>query len=98
MGADNGIFAKCEDILEPLSVAKEFCLVLLKKKPDLIIMGKQAIDDDMNATGQMLSALLGLWQLLLVKLKLMAKWQMLAEVDDGIEHLELKLPAIVTMT
>ena len=59
MGADSGIFVNADNNLEPLSIAKILSSVVNKTNPDIIIMGKQAIDDDMNATGQMLSALLG---------------------------------------
>ena len=98
MGADSGIFAKCEDVLEPLSVAKILSSIVKEKKPDLIIMGKQAIDDDMNATGQMLSALLG-WSLATFASKIVINDKVAKvsrEIDDVIEHLELKLPAIIT--
>ena len=98
MGADSGIFVNSESLLEPLSVAKILSAVIKQKKPNLIIMGKQAIDDDMNATGQMLSALLG-WSLATFASKVeinnsIAKVS--REVDDGIEHLEIKLPGIIT--
>ncbi len=98
MGADSGIFVNSAGLLEPLSVAKILSSLIKQKKPDLIIMGKQAIDDDMNATGQMLSALLG-WSLATFASKVeinnsIAKVS--REVDEGIEHLELKLPAIIT--
>ncbi len=98
MGADSGIFVNSAGLLEPLSVAKILTSLIKQKKPDLIIMGKQAIDDDMNATGQMLSALLG-WSLATFASKVeinnsIAKVS--REVDEGIEHLELKLPAIIT--
>ncbi len=98
MGADSGIFVNSDNNLEPLSIAKILSSVVNKTKPDIIIMGKQAIDDDMNATGQMLSALLG-WSLATFASKIeidksIAKVS--REVDEGIEHLEIKLPAIIT--
>ena len=98
MGADSGIFVNSDNNLEPLSIAKILSSVVNKTKPDIIIMGKQAIDDDMNATGQMLSALLG-WSLSTFASKIeidksIAKVS--REVDEGIEHLEIKLPAIIT--
>ena len=98
MGADSGIFVNSNNNLEPLSIAKILSSVVNKTKPDIIIMGKQAIDDDMNATGQMLSALLG-WSLATFASKIeidksIAKVS--REVDEGIEHLEIKLPAIIT--
>ena len=98
MGADKGIFINCEDSLEPLSVAKILSSVVKQEKPNLIIMGKQAIDDDMNATGQMLSALLD-WSLATFASKVEIKNNIALisrEVDEGIEHLELKLPTIIT--
>ena len=98
MGADSGIFVNSDNNLEPLSIAKILSSVVNKTNPDIIIMGKQAIDDDMNATGQMLSALLG-WSLATFASKIeidksIAKVS--REVDEGIEHLEIKLPAIIT--
>ena len=98
MGADSGIFVNSDNNLEPLSIAKILSSVVNKINPDIVIMGKQAIDDDMNATGQMLSALLG-WSLATFASKIeidksIAKVS--REVDEGIEHLEIKLPAIIT--
>ncbi len=98
MGADSGIFVNADNNLEPLSIAKILSSVVNKINPDIVIMGKQAIDDDMNATGQMLSALLG-WSLSTFASKIeidksIAKVS--REVDEGIEHLEIKLPAIIT--
>ncbi len=98
MGADSGIFVSCDRPIEPLSVAKILSSIAQKEKPDLIIMGKQAIDDDMNATGQMLSALLD-WSLATFASKLEINEELAKvsrEVDGGIEHLEIKLPAIIT--
>src|SRR5262245_43386479 len=59
MGADRGILVKCDDYVEPLGVAKILKGVIAQEKPDIVILGKQAIDDDCNQTGQMLAALLG---------------------------------------
>ena len=98
MGADRGIFINCEDTLEPLSVAKILAFIVKQNEPDLVIMGKQAIDDDMNATGQMLSAMLN-WSLATFASKVEInknKAMISREIDDGIEHLELKLPAVIT--
>ncbi len=99
MGADSGIHVECsEELLEPLSVAKILAEVIKKNSPDLVIMGKQAIDDDMNATGQMLSAILG-WSLATFTSSLEIKNNVISvgrEVDDGIQYLELKMPSIVT--
>ena len=98
MGADSGIFVNADNNLEPLSIAKILSSIVDKIKPDIIIMGKQAIDDDMNATGQMLSALLG-WSLATFASKIEINKSIAKvsrEVDEGIEHLEIQLPAIIT--
>ena len=98
MGADSGIFVNAENNLEPLSISKILSSVVDRIKPDIIIMGKQAIDDDMNATGQMLSALLG-WSLATFASKIEinnAIAKVSREVDEGIQHLEIQLPAIIT--
>ena len=98
MGADSGIFVNCTSKLEPLSVAKILTSICNKIKPDLVIMGKQAIDDDMNATGQMLSAMLN-WGQATFASKLEVenkKIKVSREVDGGIENIEVNLPAIVT--
>ena len=98
MGADSGIFVNADNNLEPLSIAKILASIVDKIKPDIIIMGKQAIDDDMNATGQMLSALLG-WSLATFASKIEINKSIAKvsrEVDEGIEHLEIQLPAIIT--
>ena len=98
MGADSGIFVNCTSKLEPLSVAKILTSICNKIKPDLVIMGKQAIDDDMNATGQMLSAMLNWGQATFVsKLEIQDKKITVGrEIDGGIENIEVNLPAIVT--
>ncbi len=98
MGADSGIFVNCEDTLEPLSVAKILSKIVEQKKPDLVIMGKQAIDDDMNATGQMLAAKLQWSQATFIsKIEIIGKMaKVTREIDGGLEQLEIKLPAIVT--
>jgi len=98
MGADSGIFVNCTSKLEPLSVAKILTSICNKIKPDLVIMGKQAIDDDMNATGQMLSAMLNWGQATFVsKLELQdKKIKVGREIDGGIENIEVNLPAVVT--
>ena len=98
MGADSGIFVNADNNLEPLSIAKILASIVAKIKPDIIIMGKQAIDDDMNATGQMLSALLG-WSLATFASKIEINKSIAKvsrEIDEGIEHLEIQLPAIIT--
>ena len=98
MGADSGIFVNCITKLEPLSVAKILTSICNKIKPDLVIMGKQAIDDDMNATGQMLSAMLNWGQATFAsKLEIQDKKITVSrEIDGGIENIEVNLPAIVT--
>ena len=98
MGADSGIFVNCISKLEPLSVAKILTSICNKIKPDLVIMGKQAIDDDMNATGQMLSAMLNWGQATFAsKLEIQdKKIKVSREIDGGIENIEVNLPAIVT--
>jgi electron transfer flavoprotein beta subunit len=98
MGADRGIFVNCTSKLEPLSVAKILTSICNKIKPDLVIMGKQAIDDDMNATGQMLSAMLNWGQATFAsKLEIQdKKIKVGREIDGGIENIEVNLPAIVT--
>jgi electron transfer flavoprotein beta subunit len=98
MGADSGIFVNCTSKLEPLSVAKILTSICNKIKPDLVIMGKQAIDDDMNATGQMLSAMLNWGQATFAsKLEIQdKKIKVGREIDGGIENIEVNLPAIVT--
>mgnify|MGYP003327068378 FL=1 len=98
MGADSGIFVNCTSKLEPLSVAKILTSICNKIKPDLVIMGKQAIDDDMNATGQMLSAMLNWGQATFAsKLEILdKKIKVGREIDGGIENIEVNLPAIVT--
>ena len=98
MGADRGIFVNCTSKLEPLSVAKILTSICNKIKPDLVIMGKQAIDDDMNATGQMLSAMLNWGQATFAsKLEVQdKKIKVGREIDGGIENIEVNLPAVVT--
>ena len=98
MGADSGIFVNCISKLEPLSVAKILTSICNKIKPDLVIMGKQAIDDDMNATGQMLSAMLNWGQATFAsKLEIQdKKIKVGREIDGGLENIEVNLPAVVT--
>jgi electron transfer flavoprotein beta subunit len=94
MGADRGILVKAEGNVEPLAVAK----IADEEKPGLIILGKQAIDDDSNQTGQMLAALLG-WSQATFASKLEVDgtdFKVTREVDGGLQTLKLKGPAIVT--
>ena len=98
VGADRGIHVKADSYIEPLGVAKILKKIIEKEKPDIVFMGKQAIDDDCNQTGQMLSSLLGWPQGTFVsKIELKDKsMQVTREVDEGLETLEINLPAIVT--
>ncbi|WP_157018790.1 electron transfer flavoprotein subunit beta/FixA family protein [Mesorhizobium xinjiangense] len=98
MGADRGILIKTDDAVEPLAVAKILKGVVEEEKPELVILGKQAIDDDSNQTGQMLAALLGWSQgTFASKVELAdGKATVTREVDGGLQTVELKLPAIVT--
>ena len=98
MGADRGIHVDTAVELQPLAVAKLLAAIIAKEQPGLVILGKQAIDDDCNQTGQMLAALLGWPQATFAsKLKLgEGKAQVTREVDGGLETVEIKLPAVVT--
>ena len=98
MGADRGILVQTDVELQPLAVAKLLRALVEREQPGLVIMGKQAIDDDMNATGQMLAALLG-WPQGTFASKVTVEGGALAvtrESDGGLETLALDLPAIVT--
>jgi electron transfer flavoprotein beta subunit len=99
MGADRGILVKTDQTLEPLHVAKVLKAVIEEEKPELVILGKQAIDDDCNQTGQMLAALLGWPQgTFASKLEFASEQlEVTREVDAGLERVVLKLPAIVTV-
>ena len=99
MGADRGILVKTEQDIEPLSVAKILKAIVEKEKPELVILGKQAIDDDCNQTAQMLSAFLDWPQSTFISnLELKdKKITSIREVDGGLEHLECSLPAIVSV-
>jgi electron transfer flavoprotein beta subunit len=98
IGADRAILVETNEDLQPLAVSKLFKSVVEKEKPTLIILGKQAIDDDSNQTGQMLAALLGWPQATFAsKLKVEGeKAQVTREVDGGLETISIKLPAVVT--
>ena len=98
VGADRGILIKTEGTVEPLAVAKALQKIVEKEKPDLVFMGKQAIDDDCNQTGQMLSALLN-WPQATFASKIEVKEKTLEvtrEIDEGLETIEVNVPAIVT--
>ncbi len=98
MGADRGILVKVDGVVEPLAVAKLLKKVVEQEAPGLVILGKQAIDDDCNQTGQMLAALLGWGQgTFASKVELGAdSVDVTREVDGGLQTVSLKLPAIVT--
>ena len=98
VGIDRGIHVKANGIIEPLAVAKILQKVVDKEKPDLVFMGKQAIDDDCNQTGQMLAALLN-WPQATFASKIEVKnksLEVVREVDEGLETIETNIPAIVT--
>jgi electron transfer flavoprotein beta subunit len=98
MGADRGILVKTDATVEPLAVAKLVKAVADAEKPGLIILGKQAIDDDSNQTGQMLAALLG-WSQATFASKVVIgtdSVDVTREVDGGLQTLTLKLPAVIT--
>ena len=98
VGADRGIHVKADGIIEPLAVSKILKAVVDKEKPDLVFMGKQAIDDDCNQTGQMLAALLN-WPQATFASKIDVKDKSLEvtrEVDEGLETIEVNIPAIIT--
>jgi electron transfer flavoprotein beta subunit len=98
MGADRGVHVLTDAELQPLAVAKLLKAIVAKETPDFVILGKQAIDDDCNQTGQMLAALMGWPQATFAsKLKIAeGKATVTREVDGGLETLELKLPAVMT--
>src|SRR6187397_1738816 len=98
IGADRAILVETQAELQPLAVAKLLKAVIQKESPKLVILGKQAIDDDSNQTGQMLAALMNWPQATFAsKLKLEGeKAQVTREVDGGLETISIKLPAVVT--
>jgi electron transfer flavoprotein beta subunit len=98
IGADRGVLVETEVDLQPIAVAKLMHAIVDKEQPQLVICGKQAIDDDSNQTGQMLAALLDWPQATFAsKITLVdGKVQVTREVDGGLETLELTLPALVT--
>jgi electron transfer flavoprotein beta subunit len=98
MGADRGILVKVDKTVEPLAVAKILKAIVEQEQPGLVILGKQAIDDDCNATGQMLAALTG-WSQGTFASKIAIEGEHLSvtrEVDGGLQTVKLKSPAIVT--
>jgi electron transfer flavoprotein beta subunit len=100
MGADRGILVETDAELQPLAVARLLQAVCAQERPSLVICGKQAIDDDANQTGQMLSALLG-WAQATFASKIVvatdkASAQVAREIDSGLQTLEIRLPAVIT--
>jgi len=98
IGADRAILVESDAELQPLAVAKLLAAVVKKEAPGLVILGKQAIDDDSNQTGQMLAALLG-WPQATFASKLVpgdGKATVTREIDGGLETLEISMPAVVT--
>ena len=98
VGADRGIHVKADGVIEPIAVSKILQKIVDKEKPDLVFMGKQAIDDDCNQTGQMLSALLN-WPQATFASKIEVKdgkLEVVREIDEGLETIEINTPAIVT--
>jgi electron transfer flavoprotein beta subunit len=98
IGADRGILVETADDLQPLAVAKLLKALIEREKPDLVILGKQAIDDDSNQTGQMLAALTGWPQGTFASKVVVEAGEALVtrEVDGGLETVALKMPAVVT--
>ena len=99
MGADRGIHIEALHDIEPLAVAKLLKAVVAQENPGIVLVGKQAIDDDCNQTGQMLAALLGWAQGTFASaLEITGdKAKVIREVDGGLEHIEINMPAIVTV-
>jgi len=98
MGADRGILVETDVEVQPLAVAKALKAIVAKENPELVIMGKQAIDDEYNQSGQMLAALLGWPQAAFIsKITLSGDHaDITREVDGGLENLTIKMPAVVT--
>ena len=98
MGIDRSILVKSSNTLEPLAVAKTLVKIIEKENPDLVLLGKQAIDDDSNQTGQILSALMNWPQgCFISELKIEDNKLLISrEIDEGIEKLETTLPAVLT--
>ncbi|SMG00212.1 electron transfer flavoprotein subunit beta/FixA family protein [Burkholderia singularis] len=98
IGADRGVLIETDEDLQPLAVARLLRALVDKERPQLIIVGKQSIDDDANQTGQMLAALAGLPQATFAsKVQIADGWASVTrEVDGGLETLSVKLPAVVT--
>ncbi|HRJ60756.1 MAG TPA: electron transfer flavoprotein subunit beta/FixA family protein [Azospirillaceae bacterium] len=98
LGADRGVLVESGEELQPLAVAKLLKAVIDKEQPQIVLLGKQAIDDDSNQTGQMLAALLGWGQATFASKLVVGDGALTVtrEIDGGLETLEVKLPALVT--
>ena len=98
VGADRGVHVKIEGYVEPLGAAKILKKIVEKEKPDMVFLGKQAIDDDCNQTGQMLAAMLNWPQATFTsKVNLKEKSvEIVREIDEGLETIEVNLPAVVS--
>src|ERR1700741_4602347 len=97
IGADRAMLVESEVDLQPLAVAKLLKAIVEREKPQLVILGKQAIDDDSNQTGQMLAALLSWPQATFAsRLEISGEAKVTREVDGGLETISIKLPAVVT--
>jgi len=98
VGVDKGIHVKADSYIEPLGIAKILKKVVEKEKPNMVFLGKQAIDDDCNQTGQMLAAMLNWPQgTFTSKINLKDKtMEIVREIDEGLETIEINLPAVVT--
>jgi electron transfer flavoprotein beta subunit len=98
IGADRAILVETDVELQPLAVAKLLAALVAREKPDLVIVGKQAIDDDANQVGQMLAALAGMPQATFASKIVFAdgQLQVTREVDGGLETIGVRLPAVVT--
>ncbi|WP_407965285.1 electron transfer flavoprotein subunit beta/FixA family protein [Bartonella sp. C271] len=99
MGADRAILVKTDEILEPLAIAKTLKVIILEEKPDMVFLGKQAIDDECNQTGQMLAGLLGWGQATFASCLNIenGRAQITREVDNGTQTICLPLPMVMTV-
>ncbi|OPB32117.1 electron transfer flavoprotein subunit beta/FixA family protein [Bartonella sp. AR 15-3] len=99
MGADRAILVKTDEILEPLAIAKTLKVIILEEKPDMVFLGKQAIDDECNQTGQMLAGLLGWGQATFASCLNIenGRAQITREVDNGTQTICLPLPVVMTV-
>jgi electron transfer flavoprotein beta subunit len=97
MGADRGIHVECDEALEPLAVAKILKEVVAQETPDLVMLGKQAIDGDYNQTGQMLAGIMGWPQATFAsEVEKNDGFKVVREVDGGLETVQIKTPAVIT--